>query len=782
MRELRWATLDAAGRTRLLARQTGRIFDPAVREGVLEIIEDVRAHGDDAIVRAMARYDGCEVDPATLRVGEEEVARARAEIPDGVVRAIRQSIDHVRRYNERVLEGADWRMEIEPGLMLGEKTTPIASAGLYIPSGKGSFPSVLVQIGTPAIVAGVPEIAVVVPPVPGPGGKVDPAVLVVADELGLRHVFRANGPAGIAALSFGTETIPQVLKVLGPGSPPVQAAQIEVQRHGTVAFMILGPSESLVIADGSADVRLLAADLLNEAEHGMDSASLLVTADEELLARVQRELTRQIAELPEPRQSYARSALGEVGGAVARPRSRRGRRRREPVRPRAPAGRDGRRRGRPRAARPRRRDPARPVDALLGGQLHARRARVPADGTLRARLVRHHGAGVREDRVDRARVRGRVPRRLGERARPRGARGLPRPRSGRPRSPGGVRPHPRRVLVKRHRTRLVVALCALFALPAVAAASTGGKAAIPSKPEAGTFQMGIEPWLGYGPWRIAEKNKLFAKQGMSVKITNFDTDDEINSALAAKRLDGANIATHTALRLAAAGLPITIVLLLDQSTTADAILGGPKTPTIASLKGKSVAYEPGTTSDILLRYALEQNGMKFSDIKAVSTPAANAGVAALAGKVDAAVTYEPYLTTALNQHKGFKLIYTAAKNPGLIGDVFVVRNDVLAKKPGQILALIKAWGAAVAQYRTNKGPSQAIITKAVGAKPGDLTTAFNGVILYNLAQNESQLHGTYIRKTIVDVKKIATQAGLIKGSVDLSKLIDSSFVDAAAKG
>jgi histidinol dehydrogenase len=155
-----------------------------------------------------------------------------------------------------------------------------------------------------------------VPPVPGPSGQVDPAVLVVADELGLRNVFRANGPAGIAALAFGTQTFPQVLKVLGPGSPPVQAAQIEVQRYGTVAFMLLGPSESVVIADGSADVRLLAADLLNEAEHGMDSASLLITADEELLARVQGEVARQLAELPEPRRAFAQSALGVVGGAV----------------------------------------------------------------------------------------------------------------------------------------------------------------------------------------------------------------------------------------------------------------------------------------------------------------------------------------------------------------------------------------------------------------------------------------------------------------------------------
>jgi histidinol dehydrogenase len=316
LRELRWATLDPADRAALLARQTGRIFDPTLREGVERIIQDVRLHGDEAIVRALREFDGCDVDAGALRVSADEIERAYDAIPDEVVRAIRQSIDHVRRYNERVLEGADWRIELEPGLMLGEKTTAIASAGLYIPSGKGSFPSVLVQVGTPAVVAGVPEIAVVVPPMPGPTGRVDPAVLVVAHELGLRNVFRANGPAGVAALAFGTETIPQVLKVLGPGSPPVAAAQIEIQRYGTVSFMILGPSESLVIADRSADVRVLAADLLNEAEHGSDSASLLVTADEELLARVQAEVATQLAALPEPRRGYAASAIGEVGGAI----------------------------------------------------------------------------------------------------------------------------------------------------------------------------------------------------------------------------------------------------------------------------------------------------------------------------------------------------------------------------------------------------------------------------------------------------------------------------------
>ena len=178
------------------------------------------------------------------------------------------------------------------------------------------------------------------------------------------------------------------------------------------------------------------------------------------------------------------------------------------------------------------------MDAVLGGQLHARRARVAADGPLRARLVRHHRASVRQDGVHRARVRSGLLQRLRERARARRARGIPRARGRRARA---ARPHPHRHprRAARDPSRLRLAGRRSCALPRPARASlppsTSGKTAIPSKPEAGTFQMGIEPWLGYGPWRIAEKKKLFEKQGMSVKITNFDTDDQINAALAAKQ-------------------------------------------------------------------------------------------------------------------------------------------------------------------------------------------------------------------------------------------------------
>ncbi len=313
----RWRDLDDEARERLLRRGTDAIFDPGLRESIAAIVDDVRAHGDAAVVRALRAHDGVDVAPDRLRVTEAEIDAAVAETSQPVRAAIRAAIANVRAFNEHLTAERAWRAEIAPGITVGEKATPVASAGLFVPSGKGSFPSVLVQIGTPAIVAGVRELAVVVPPVPGDeAGRVDPAVLCVARELGIERVFRANGPAGVAALAFGTESIPRVRKVLGPGSPPVQAAQIECQRHGCHTQMLLGPSESLIIADDSADPWLLAADVLNEAEHGPDSSSVLVTDSEELLAAVQHDVARQLARLPEPRRSYAVAAMGDNGGAV----------------------------------------------------------------------------------------------------------------------------------------------------------------------------------------------------------------------------------------------------------------------------------------------------------------------------------------------------------------------------------------------------------------------------------------------------------------------------------
>lgn len=305
---------------------------------------------------------------------------------------------------------------------------------------------------------------------------------------------------------------------------------------------------------------------------------------------------------------------------------------------------------------------------------------------------------------------------------------------------------------------------------------------IPAAPESGPIKMGIEPWLGYGQWHIAAKKDYFKQVGLeSVEIINFNTDADINAALAAGQLQCGNIATHTAMNFIAAGLPLKIVALLDVSKTADAMVSDGSVTDIKGLKGKQVAYEEGTTSDILLNYALSQNGMTIADIQKVPMPASDAGSALIAGRVPVAVTYEPYLTLAMQQNPKVKMIYSAGENPGLISDVFVVREEFLKEKPGQIVALLKAWDLALADYRKDTAGGRAIIAEAVGAKPEELATAFEGVVYYSMAENKTELGGNFSSKVIPEVHAAARTAGILQKDVDLTAAIDSRFVDAATK-
>jgi NitT/TauT family transport system substrate-binding protein len=317
----------------------------------------------------------------------------------------------------------------------------------------------------------------------------------------------------------------------------------------------------------------------------------------------------------------------------------------------------------------------------------------------------------------------------------------------------------------------------------IAAASRKASAQdIPASPEPGDIKMGIEPWLGYGQWHIAGKKGLFKQAGLgNVEIVNFTTDADINAALAAGQLQCGNIATHTAMNFIAAGLPLKIVALLDVSKTADAMISDGSVTAVKDLKGKQVAYEEGTTSDILLNYALGQNGMTIADIQKVPMPAADAGSAMIAGKVPVAVTYEPYLTLAMQQNPKVKMIYSAGENPGLISDVFVVREEFLKDKPGQIVALLKAWDLALADYRKDTPGGRAIIAQAVGAKPEELATAFDGVVYYSLAENKSELNGSFAQRVIPEVHAAARKANILQKDVDLTQAIDGRFVDAATK-
>ena len=315
LRRMNWSAMSPDQRDTLCRRGLDDIFDPTLRASIGSLMEDVRTRGDAAVCDALARFDGITLTPDRLRVSAEEIASAT--IDPAVEAAIVDAISHLRAFNDELMERAsDWQIEIENGLVAGEKISPIASVGLFVPSGKASYPSVAYQLGVPAMVAGVPNVVLVVPPVPGGNGEVDPAVLVVCRLLGITNVFRINGPAGIAALGFGTESIPRVRKVVGPGSPAVTIAQVEMQRHGLATMMLLGPTESLVLTDHTADPVRLAADLLIEAEHGTDSTVVLVTPSAELVDLVDEELEHQLADLPQVRAEAARASLGVNGGAV----------------------------------------------------------------------------------------------------------------------------------------------------------------------------------------------------------------------------------------------------------------------------------------------------------------------------------------------------------------------------------------------------------------------------------------------------------------------------------
>ncbi|WP_409308740.1 ABC transporter substrate-binding protein [Pectobacterium sp. B1J-3] len=322
---------------------------------------------------------------------------------------------------------------------------------------------------------------------------------------------------------------------------------------------------------------------------------------------------------------------------------------------------------------------------------------------------------------------------------------------------------------KKITTKIALACCAGLLATSAMAATT---------PEAGTFKMGIQPWLGYGQWHVAQAHGIFAKQGMSkVDIINFAEDKDVNVALASGQIDGASIATHTAMAMVSAGLPIKVVLLLDQSESADALLVNRDIASLNDLKGKQIAFEEGATSDILLHSAVSSAGMKWSDIIPVPMPADSAGSALIAKRVDAAVTYEPYISAALKQDPTLKVLYSGTSDPGLISDVFVVRDAVLKEKPGQVAALIKSWNEALSHYQANTEADRALIAKAVGATPADLNTAFDGVKYFSLAENKAVLSHSFAEQTFTHVLDAASAAGLIPKPVTAAQVIDASFVN-----
>ena len=278
------------------------------------IIDTVRSEGDEALRRFARAFDGVKVESMSIRAEESEFAAALDQVPSEVTRAIEHAADNIRRFHEAQKPEEMWLKEIEPGVWVGDRHLPIDSVACYVPRGKGSFPSVVNMTAIPAIVAGVRRTVIITPP--GPDGRVDPGTLIAARCAGVNEVYKCGGAQGVAAVAYGTQSVPKCLKIVGPGSPWVLAAK-RLLSNVIDPGINAGPSESIVLADESADGALAALDMLIEAEHGADSSVYLVTCSAKVIEAARDALADYWQQMQPQRAEFSRRVLsGNAGGMI----------------------------------------------------------------------------------------------------------------------------------------------------------------------------------------------------------------------------------------------------------------------------------------------------------------------------------------------------------------------------------------------------------------------------------------------------------------------------------
>jgi histidinol dehydrogenase len=279
-----------------------------VGETVAEILRNVRQRGDAALREYTERFDGVVLD--SFLVSGEEMEEALGAVSEEFKAVLEKAAENIRRFHSRqIREG--YRIENPDGTVLGVKITPIEKVGLYVPGGTAPYPSTVLMDAIPARIAGCAQIVMVTPP--RKDGKVDPGILAAAHTAGVDRICKVGGAQAVAALAYGTESIPKVYKIVGPGNAYVAAAKKQV--YGEVSIDAeAGPSEVLIVSDGRSDPRILAADLLAQAEHDVMSSAVLITDSEELALRVQSEIERQLPLLE--REAIARASVENNGKII----------------------------------------------------------------------------------------------------------------------------------------------------------------------------------------------------------------------------------------------------------------------------------------------------------------------------------------------------------------------------------------------------------------------------------------------------------------------------------
>ena len=290
LRILKWAELDGRQRSELLRRPAAS-QDASVRVDTQKIVSAVRKDGDDALIELTQRFDKATIND--FRVGEAEISWALGQLTADQISAIDLAIANVKAFHLTQVPVAI-SVETMPGVLCERISQPIDSVGLYVPAGTAPLPSAAIMLAVPALIAQCPEVILCTPP--RPDGKADPAVLVAASRAGVREIYKVGGAQAIAAMAYGTSSIPKVRKIFGPGNAWVTAAKtiVSADPDGAAIDLPAGPSEVLVIGDAMASAEFVAADLLSQAEHGVDSQVILVTTDPVLANSVQAEVETQL--------------------------------------------------------------------------------------------------------------------------------------------------------------------------------------------------------------------------------------------------------------------------------------------------------------------------------------------------------------------------------------------------------------------------------------------------------------------------------------------------------
>lgn len=278
-------------------------YETAVRE----ILAKIQEEGDGALFAYTKKFDRAEITEQNVRVTDEEIREAYETVDPALVDVIRKSLVNIRSYHEKQKQNS-WFTSSEDGTMLGQKVTPLEKVGVYVPGGKAVYPSSVLMNIVPAKVAGVDRIIMTTPP--GPDGKVNPSTLVAAKEAGADEIYKAGGAQAVAALAYGTESIPKVDKIVGPGNIFVALAKKTVYGHVSIDS-IAGPSEILVLADDSANPRFVAADLLSQAEHDELASAILITTSRELAEKVSSEVDEFVKKLS--RKDIIQKSLDQFG-------------------------------------------------------------------------------------------------------------------------------------------------------------------------------------------------------------------------------------------------------------------------------------------------------------------------------------------------------------------------------------------------------------------------------------------------------------------------------------